>query len=49
MAIVPATTAMVPATVRPLICSFPRKKIIERIKLNSGVVATIGETITTLA
>ena len=49
MATVPATTAMVPTMVVPVTRSLPRRKINEIAKLKSGVVATIGETITTLA
>ena len=47
MAIVPPTTATVPRTVVAVTFSLPRKKIIEITRLKSGVVATIGETMTT--
>src|SRR5438309_993935 len=49
MAIVPSTTATVPMMAWPVTCSLPRRNISEIVKLNNGVVATIGDTITTRA
>ena len=47
MAMVPMTTASVPAMVRAFISSLPRKKMMAMIRFHSGVVATIGEMMTT--